>query len=146
MKKQFIGTYYHNLEEKGRISVPKSFRTGLKEGSVITRGLDGCLFIFTASSWQLLSDKLTTLPISQKSTRDFLRLLTYNAANIEFDNLGRTSIPKSLITLASLKKEVVFAGALTRIEVWDKQVFHAYTDRLEKSESELASSLAELGI
>lgn len=143
---RFIGTYYHTLEEKGRVSVPKAFRKNLKEGSIITRGLDGCLFIFTSSSWNKLIEKLSTLPISQKSARDFLRLLTYNAAPVQFDQLGRTRIPENLISLAKLKKNIVFAGALSRIEVWNKQEFHAYTQELEKSELQIAESLSELGI
>jgi len=142
----FIGTYYHTLEEQGRVSVPKSFRKALGKGSVITKGLDGCLFIFNKTSWEKLVNKLSTLPISQKSARDFLRILTYNAAPIEFDKLGRTRITENLIQLGKLEKEIVFAGALSRIEVWSKKDFHSYQEQLERSESQIAESLAELGI
>ncbi|KKU88476.1 MAG: Protein MraZ [Microgenomates group bacterium GW2011_GWF2_47_9] len=142
----FIGSYYHTIEEKGRISVPKSFRPELSHGSVITRGLDGCLFVFTGDSWSLLLDKLNSLPFTGKSARDFLRLLTYNAAPVELDKLGRTRIPDNLMQLAGLSKEVVFAGALSRVEVWDKKKYHAYVDSLEGKEPEIETALAELGI
>lgn len=142
----FIGTYYHSLDEKNRVSVPKSFRTELTPGSVITKGLDGCLFIFTSESWNKLVDKLATLPLTSKPARDFLRLLTYNAAPLETDKLGRTHLPENLISLAGITKEVVFAGALTRVEIWSKSSYHAYVDGLATSESELESSLQELGI
>ncbi|MFZ2199794.1 MAG: division/cell wall cluster transcriptional repressor MraZ [Microgenomates group bacterium] len=142
----FIGTYYHLLDEKNRVAVPKTFRNELTPGSVITKGLDGCLFIFTSESWNKLVSKLETLPLTSKPARDFLRLLTYNAVALDTDKLGRTHLPENLIHLAGIKKDVVFAGALTRVEIWDKSAYHAYVDGLTSSESELESSLAELGI
>lgn len=142
----FIGTYYHSLDEKSRVSVPKSFRNELTPGSVITKGLDGCLFIFTAESWSKLVEKLQTLPLTSKPARDFLRLLTYHATPLDTDKLGRTRLPESLVKLAGIKKDVVFAGALTRVEIWDKSTYHTYLDTLTNQESELESSLSELGI
>lgn len=142
----FVGTYYHTLEEKGRVSVPKPFRARLSKGSYITRGLDGCLAIFPESSWKILIDKLEALPISHKSARTFLRALTYNAAPVEFDSLGRTRIPDHLTDLIGLKKEVVFAGALSRVELWDKSSFHKYLKSTDSLEHEIEETLKELGI
>lgn len=142
----FIGTYYHTLEDKGRVAVPKSFRSLLGEGSVVTKGLDGCLFLLTADSWQKLTDKLQNLPLSSKAGRDFLRLLTYNAAPIEFDALGRTRLPENLISLVNLQKDVVFAGALSRVELWDKATYHQYLDGITGNDQELTETLAEFGI
>lgn len=142
----FVGTYYHTLEDQDRVSVPKSFRDQLGPGSIITKGLDGCLFIFTSESWSKLVDKLQSLPLTSKPARDFLRLLTYNAVALDTDKQGRTHLPQNLITLAGITKEVVFAGALSRVEIWSKSSYHAYVDSLNASESELESSLSELGI
>lgn len=143
---QFVGTYYHTLEDQGRISVPKSFRSGLGDGGVVTKGLDGCLFIFAKTEWDQLTSKLEALPLGQKNARDFLRLIMYNAASIEFDNLGRTRIPTPLTDSVSIKKDVVFVGTLGRIEVWDKMTYHAYFDKLSERETELSESLGQLGI
>lgn len=142
----FIGTYYHSLDEKNRVSVPSVFRPELTPGSVITKGLDGCLFIFTSESWNKLVEKLQSLPLTSKPARDFLRLLTYSASPLDTDKLGRTLLPENLINLAGIKKDVVFAGALSRVEIWDKALYHTYVDSLSSSESELSASLAELGI
>lgn len=146
MNNQFIGTYYHTLEEKGRVSVPKKFRSTLKKGGVITHGLDGCLFIFPQKSWQKLTGKLANLPLSQKAARDFLRLLTYNATELELDDLGRTRIPDNLQDLGDLKKEVVFAGALTRVELWAKTKYHSYLESIGDQQKEIEKILGELGI
>ncbi len=143
---EFLGTYYHNLDEKGRVSVPKKFRQGLKEGSVVTKGLDGCLFIFPAEYWQELSQKIKNLPFGSKVARDFTRLMTYNAAPIEFDQLGRTRFPLPLANSINLHKEVVFVGALTRIEVWDRETYHQYFDQLMSQENQLTQAIGDLGI
>jgi MraZ protein len=142
----FVGTYYHTLEDQNRVSVPKAFRTELTSGSIVTKGLDGCLFIFTSESWNKLVEKLQSLPLTSKPARDFLRLLTYNATPLDTDKLGRTHLSQNLIDLAGIKKDVVFAGALSRVEIWDKSAYHAYVDGLTSQESELESSLSELGI
>ncbi len=142
----FIGTHYHTLDEKKRVAVPKSFRSQLESGSVTTYGLDGCLFIFTADSWSKLTDKLSSLPLTNKAARDFLRLLTFNAAPLELDAHGRMLLPDSLKNLVGITKDVVFAGALTRVEIWDKARYHAYIDGLNTQTGELENTLSELGI
>ncbi len=142
----FVGTHYHKKDEKNRVSVPKSFRASLEHGAVITRGLDGCLFVFTADSWSILADRLATLPLTSKVARDFLRLLTHSATPVEMDKLGRTRIPENLTKLAGIETEVVFAGSLTRVEIWSKSRYHDYFESLQGQESELESALSELGI
>jgi MraZ protein len=143
---QFVGTYYHTVEDQGRISVPKSFRNGLGEGSVVTKGLDGCLFIFGPEEWGKLTSKLEGLPLGQRTGRDFLRLITYNAAPLECDALGRARFPVPLTDSVNIKKDVVFVGTLSRIEVWDKATYHKYFDELASRETELSESLGEIGI
>jgi len=142
----FIGTHYHTLDDKHRVSVPKSFREKLAHDSVITRGLDGCLFLFPSESWGALAAKLQTLPLTSHVGRDFLRLLTANAAPVEFDKLGRTHLPGNLLELAGITKEVVFVGSLTRVELWAKARYHAYFTSLSDQETKLNQSLEELGI
>ncbi len=131
----FIGLHYHNLEAKGRLAIPQSYRGELGSGGVITRGLDGCLFLFPPSSWQLLSEKLASLPLTSQSARNFTRLLVQAAVPLIFDDQGRTLIPEYLRTIASLKKQVVVAGALTRIEIWDRDTYHKHLDLIESNQS-----------
>ena len=142
----FTGRYYHNLEAKGRLSIPHSFRSQLPSGSVITRGLDGCLFLFPASSWKKLSQALASLPLTNPSARQFIRLLANNAAPVVLDAQGRTPLPPYLRQQAKLKKQVVIAGALTRIEIWDADIYNQHLELLEKNLSKLEQSLTDLGI
>jgi MraZ protein len=142
----FIGRHYHHLESKGRLAIPQDFRSELKSGGVITRGLDGCLFLFPKSSWQLLSDKLASLPLTSLAGRKFIRLLIQTAVPLGLDSQGRTLIPEYLQNLASLKKDVVIAGAITRIEIWDRDLYHQHFDLIDKEDEQLNASLESLNI
>lgn len=142
----FIGIYYHTLEAKGRLAIPASFRRKLDKGSIVTRGLDGCLFLFPAPEWKKFSVKLHQSPVTKKKAREFVRLMTHAAAEVEFDSQGRTRIPSYLQELAGLKKEVVVAGSLNRIEIWDKVRYHQYMTKIEEKSEQIAESLTELGI
>lgn len=142
----FIGQYEHNLEEKGRLSIPKKFRSELAEGGVLTRGLDGCLFLFSKKRWNEFVEKLSQTPLTKADARGFSRLLTYGAVEVELDRQGRILVPEFLRSFAGIKKEVVLAGALNRIEVWDNGEFATYQEKIEKDSQVISERLAELGL
>ena len=107
----FIGQYEHHLEEKGRLSVPKKFRSELATGAILSQGLDGCLFLYPKATWQLLIDKLATLPLTRSDARSFTRVLSFGAVEVETDRLGRILIPEYLkigkVEVALNKKDPV---------------------------------------
>ncbi len=142
----FIGHYYHSLEAKGRLAIPPVYRAKLASGGVITGGLDGCLFLFPSSYWQSLSKKLALLPLTNKAGRSFTRLLVQQAVDLEFDSQGRTLIPEYLRQQAQLKKQVVVAGALSRVEIWDRDRYHEHLNLITLQTSDLEKGLAELNI
>lgn len=142
----FIGQYEHNLEEKGRLSIPKKFRDEITEGGILTRGLDGCLFLFPKGRWEEFINKLSQTPLTKSDARGFSRLLTYGATEVELDGQGRILVPEFLRNFAGIKKEVILAGALERIEIWDKENFSDYQQKIEKEGETIAERLAELGI
>lgn len=142
----FIGRYYHNLEAKGRLAIPGVYREKLTSGGVITVGLDGCLFLFPNSYWQELSEKLASLPLTSQPARQFTRLLVQSAADLALDSQGRTLIPDYLREHASLKKQVVIAGALTRIEIWDREAYHSHLNLITQQNPDWQESLKELNI
>ena len=141
----FIGRYYHTLETKGRLAIPSSMRQELTSGGVITWGLDGCLFLFPDSYWQKLSKKLAALPLTHSGSRQLTRLFSQSAAPLNLDSQGRTLIPDHLKQLANLKKQVVVAGALTRIEIWDRDTYHEHLELIAKQVSQ-DNSLADLDL
>lgn len=84
--------------------------------------------------------------LTRKKVRNFVRFLTNQAFELEFDGQGRTLIPKYLRDFAKLERQVVLAGTLNRVEVWDKQIYHAHMKKLEQQSDQLAESLTNLKI
>lgn len=141
-----LGEYQHNLDNKGRVAIPAKFRDRLSAGAIITRGLDGCLFVFANKEWETLAQKLITLPLSQANSRAFVRLMLAGAIDVSLDNQGRVLIPDYLRKYSDLKKSVIVAGLYNRIEIWDTEKWHAYKTKTESSSEEIAEKLGELGI
>lgn len=142
----FIGQYHHRLEGKGRLSVPREFRKKIGEKAVITRGLDGCLFLFPHDKWQELAEKLKETPLTSLDARAFSRLLTYGGFEVSIDKQGRILIPEILRKFAKLKEKVMVAGSLDRIEIWDQETFEAYQQKIEKTSDDIAERISKLEI
>ena len=117
----FIGEYNHNLDEKNRLMIPSKFREQLDYSFILTRGLDGCLVIYSIESWNNVTSQLNTLPFTKKDARNFLRFIASNAIDLQFDKQGRIVIPNNLKTHAGLSKECVIIGTLDKIEIWSKE-------------------------
>ncbi len=142
----FIGEFKHNIDEKGRVAVPVKFRNQLGSGTIVTRGLDHCLFIFSKQEWENLAQKLIALPLAQSNSRAFARLMLAGASDVELDRQGRILIPDYLREYAGLKKETVIAGLYNRIEIWDGNAWKEYKQKTESASDEIAEKLGELGI
>ncbi len=142
----FIGEYSHSLDDKGRLAIPVKFRRELAKGAVVTRGLDNCLFLYSKNEWQKLAEKLAALPISQANSRAFARLMLAGAMDVELDKQGRIIIPEYLRQFAQLRKNIVVAGLLNRLEFWDSDNWKAYKSQTEKESGEIAERMAELGV
>jgi MraZ protein len=142
----FIGEYQHTVDEKGRVAVPAKFRASLGERAIITRGLDRCLFVFSAGAWEELAKKLTALPITQADSRAFTRLMLAGAVEAGLDSQGRVLIPDYLRAYANIAKLAVVAGLMSRIEIWDGGAWAAYKQKTESDSDTIAEHLSNLGI
>lgn len=141
-----LGEYNHTLDTKGRLAMPAKLRESLGNKFMITKGLDGCLFVYDQEQWQLLEKKLAALPMSRKTARDFTRFLFGGACEAECDKQGRVLLPANLRQHASLEKDAVIVGVGNRAEIWDAQRWDEYNSANEEDMNELAEQLAELGI
>jgi len=142
----FIGEYSHSIDSKNRLALPAKFRAALKQGAVVTRGLDNCLFVFTKSDWQKLVDKIASLPIGKSDARGFSRIMLAGAMDVKLDSLGRILLPDYLKTYAGLRKKVVVAGLYNRLEIWDEVKWNVYKKQVEKQAGKLAETMGELGV
>jgi MraZ protein len=142
----FLGEYRHTVDDKNRVAVPSKFRTSLKTGAVITKGLDGCLFLYPQIAWKNLAQKLSRLPISQSRSRAFTRMMLGGAMEVEIDRQGRIVLPEYLKEYAQLRKHVVIAGLNDRLEIWDSLTWQNYKIQTEKESSHIAEALEEVGV
>lgn len=144
MIRMFMGEYNHTIDTKGRLIIPSKFREALGEEFVVTKGLDGCLFIYPKQEWNVFEEKLKALPLTNKDARKFTRFFLAGAASCEVDKQGRILLPAVLREFAGLEKDVVLAGVGGRIEIWQKEKW------LESNEYEdmedIADHMEELGI
>ncbi len=141
-----IGEYAHTIDAKGRVILPADFRAELGESFVITKGLDNCLFVYGQEEWASLSAKLRELPLAKSEARAFVRFFFSGARQLECDRQGRFLVPGNLRQYALLEKDVVLIGVSNRIEVWSKAEWLKYSDDINPSVSEIAETLADLGI
>jgi len=141
-----IGEYTHTIDTKKRLAIPSKLRKELGAKAVITRGLDNCLFVFPFKEWQKLVEKLSNLPIGQRDTRGFSRLMLAGASEVDLDTLGRILVPDYLKNYAQLKKNVIIAGVYNRLEIWDKTRWDTFKRQSEKEVDNMAERLGELGV
>ncbi len=141
-----IGQYNYNLDPKKRLTIPTKFRSVLSKGAILTRGIDGCLFLYPQKEWDSLAEKLSKLPLSQSNARSFSRVMIAGAMDVKIDSLGRILIPDYLKDYANLDKKVVIAGLYDRIEIWDEERWKKYGDTTDAQVGNIAEGLKELGI
>ena len=145
MCSMLIGEFEHSLDAKGRLIMPAKLREAIGDKFVVTKGLDGCLFAFSIEEWSNFEEKLKSLPLSNRNSREFTRFFLSGATECEIDKQGRFLIPTNLRETASLQKEVVIIGVGTRIEIWDKEKWNSYNDE-NISVEDIAENMTMLGI
>lgn len=141
----FMGEYNHTIDAKSRLIIPSKFREILGDEFVVTKGLDGCLFVFDNAEWTAFEEKLKQLPsLTNPNVRKFIRFFMAGASTVEVDKQGRILIPSSLKEHAALEKDVVLIGVGSRMEIWSKERYEGTVtyDDME----EIAMHMSELGL
>lgn len=141
----FIGEYGHAIDAKNRIILPSKFREDLGDSCIMTKGLDGCLYVYPRDEWAILEEKLKSLPLTSKDARAFVRFFFSGANEMTFDKQGRTLIPQNLMQYAGIVKEVVSIGVSNRIEIWSKEKWNDYTES-DINMDEIGEKMSQLGI
>jgi MraZ protein len=141
-----LGEYNHNVDEKGRVSVPAKFREDLGASFIVTKGLDNCLFIYSKTEWTTFETKLKDLPLTNPNARNFIRFFFSGACECELDKQGRITLPQNLREYAGLTKDVTIIGVSTRVEIWDREKWNGYTGSDIMDMNEVAIQMSNLGI
>lgn len=140
-----LGEYEHTLDAKGRLAMPAKLRDSLGSKFIITKGLDGCLFVYDLEQWGILEAKLEALPMGQKKTRDYARFFFGSASEGECDKQGRVLLPANLRKYAELEKDAVVVGVGNRVEIWNSQKWRELAESNADDINELSEQLAHLG-
>lgn len=136
----FMGEYHHSIDEKGRLTIPAKVREDLGLSFILTRGLDGCLFIYPKNEWETVISKYRELP-NTKEARNFMRFFLSGASICELDKQGRVNISEPLKNYAGLEKDCVIIGVNERLEIWSKERFQNFIEENEDSFSDMADHL-----
>jgi MraZ protein len=142
----FLGEYLHNIDDKGRLTLPAKFRAELAKGMVVTRGFDGCLFVYPMHEWEEVAQKIDELSFARKDARSLARLMYSEASHCTPDKQGRILLPSYLRDLAKLDGETVIIGLHTRLEIWNPERWQQVRSEVEEQGDTIAEKLAELGI
>lgn len=139
----FMGTTYNSIDEKNRMIVPSRLRADLGARCILTRGLDRCLYIYTVSDWEKQLEKISRLPEADPKIRAFIRHFCANAVECELDKQGRIVVPQDLKNYAGIEKELVTMGAMTKIEIWSKEIWDAPDNENKMNAKDFANALME---
>ena len=140
----FMGEYNHTIDAKGRLIIPAKFREVLGDEFVVTKGMDGCLFVFDNSEWRAVAERLRSLPMIDKEVRQFTRFFLAGAASVEVDKQGRILIPSVLREFADITKDAVLIGVGSRIEIWSKDRWEGTVTYQDMED--ISKHMVELGI
>lgn len=140
----FMSEYNHTIDAKGRLIIPSKFREVLGEEFVVSKGMDGCLFVYANDDWNAFEQKLTSLPLINKEARQFARFFLAGAAPVELDKQGRILLPAKLREFAGLDKDVVLVGVGSRIEIWSKDKYETVGEDLDMDD--ITAAMEDLGL
>jgi MraZ protein len=120
------GTYFHSLDEKGRLVIPKKLRSKLSETVYAIPGPEGCLVVFGEKKFEEFSSNLSKLSFMKKETRDYHRIGFGQTIELPIDSASRIVLPPSTLAFYGLSKEVATIGCGDYFEIWDKERYDAY--------------------
>ncbi len=123
-----IGTYECKIDVKGRLLIPSAFKKQLApvipKGFVLKRAVfQNCLELYPLDQWEELIKKVNSLNRFKKKNNDFIRRFTAGVKFIELDGNGRLLIPKDLIEISNINREVTLSTSVNIIEIWDKSSY-----------------------
>lgn len=142
----FIGTYECKIDAKGRFMMPVSLKKQLapvlQEGFVLKRSVfQPCLELYPMKEWNELMTRMGKLNRFKKKNNDFIRRFTAGVKTVEIDANGRLLIPKDLIQIASISKDLTVSSAINIIEIWDKGSYEQAIDAAAIDFADLAEEV-----
>jgi MraZ protein len=131
-----VGQFHHNLDDKGRLTIPARFREMLQaDGAYVMYGMDHNLLLITSPQFDSIAQKILSMNSADASTRDLRRLVFGTAEWVEIDKAGRILISQNLRNMADIQQDVVMAGTGPWIEIWAPTLWSARMALLEDADA-----------
>ncbi len=137
-----LGEHEHALDDKNRLTLPAKLREQLGERVVVSRGLDGCLYVYSQPEWARLADRVGSLDPFSREARTMQRWFFASGSDAELDKQGRMVIPAALLKIAGIGREVTVAGVYDHLEIWDRAAWREQQQTVEGSAEDVAERLA----
>ena len=141
----FMGTYKNSIDAKNRMIIPSKHRDQLGGRCILTKGMDNCLYIYPLGEWEKVVEKVSTLPQTDVNVRKYIRDVFANAEECEIDKQGRILIPAELKKRVFIDKDLVTMGAMSRIEIWSKEVWENPDSYPYEEDNDFISQLTKYG-
>jgi MraZ protein len=139
----FLGEFQHTLDTKGRVSLPARFRNEMTARIVVSKGMEGSLYVFPAENFEESIERLLESNEFDPKVRKVRRFFMSGATDVEIDSAGRMTIPPHLREYAKLEKEVAVIGNGDRIELWDSGEWERYNSETTEHIENLAAELVD---
>ena len=142
MNPVLLGEHEHSLDDKNRLTLPAKFRSELGERVVVSRGLDGCLYVYAERDWEKFRERIASLDLLSAGGRTMQRRFFASASIAELDRQGRLVIPAVLLERTGIGREVTIAGIDDHLEIWDRSAWAVQLAETEETAEDVAERLA----
>lgn len=121
----FFGGYQYKVDEKGRLPLPPKFRRQMRDGVILTKGIEKCIDVYPLNEWNRLADTLAAKVVTPANLRRLNRAIFGSAFSVSFDGQGRITLPVPLRTYADIGDTVMVVGANARVELWNEELWRS---------------------
>ncbi len=139
----FLGEFEYKIDEKGRVPIPPKYRRELREGVILSPGVERCVDVYTLAEWKKQAATLTTGPLARSKLRRLNRAIFATAFSLNIDGQGRIALPVPLREYAGIEDEVIIAGANTYLELWNKEQWESEKATSQEQAWQIIESLEQ---
>jgi len=121
----FVGTHERQLDDKGRLALPASFRSHLGDRCYLSFGDDQCINVVRADEFEARAGELMERVKRGEVSRQYQRVVSSSATPVTVDKQGRVMVDANLRTYAGLTPDskVVVTGNFDVVEIWAPDQF-----------------------
>jgi MraZ protein len=122
---KFLGSFQHQLDEKGRLSLPAQFRReATDQRFILVQAYPPALALYPETEWLEVEERMQDM-MKDPAGRMWVLSVMSNAVEVAPDAQGRILVPAALRAVASLEGQALLVGAINKVEIWNPSNFEA---------------------